>query len=64
MLADNVYGVYLIHVPVLILMHNMLVTVALHPLLKFIMVGTVAVPLCFALSEYAVRRLPYARNVI
>lgn len=64
MLADNVYGVYLIHVPVLILMHNMLVTVPLHPLLKFIMVGIVAVPLCFALSEYAVRRLPYARYVI
>jgi glucan biosynthesis protein C len=64
MLADNVYGVYLIHVPVLILMQTMLVTVALHPLLKFIMVGAVAVPLCFALSEYAVRKLPYARYVI
>ena len=63
-LADNVYGVYLVHVPLLLLIQQALVTVPLHPFLKFLVVSVVAVPLCFVLSEYAVRRLPYVRYMI
>ena len=63
-LSSDVYTVYLIHITIVVLIQYMLIGVSLPPLLKFILVILVAVPLSFLASHYVVRRLPLARKVL
>jgi peptidoglycan/LPS O-acetylase OafA/YrhL len=63
-LANNSYSVYLVHVPIILLLQYLLIGVPADPLIKFAIVGTIGVPLSFAISHYGVRRLPYARYIL
>jgi glucans biosynthesis protein C len=63
-LANNAFTVYLIHVPVIVFLQYLLIGVALDPLVKFAIVGALGVVLSFAISHYAIRRLPYAKYVL
>jgi len=63
-LADNSFTVYLIHIPIIVFLQYMLVGVAIDPLIKFAIVGTIGVPLTFAISHYVIRRLPYAKYIL
>jgi glucan biosynthesis protein C len=64
MLAQNVYAVYLIHLPVVVSLQWILIPVALPLLLKFFVAGLAGIVLCFALSQYGVRRIPGAERVL
>ena len=63
-LADNSFTVYLIHVPVIVFLQWLLIGADIPSLAKFGLVCLVGVPLCFLLSHYVVRRLPYAKYVL
>jgi Acyltransferase family. len=63
-LSDNAFTIYLIHIPVVVLLQWLLVGVEIHPLLKFVIVGSIGVPLTFALSHLVVRKLPYANAIL
>jgi glucans biosynthesis protein C len=63
-LADNAFTVYLIHIPVVVFLQYLLVGVEIHPLLKFLIVGAVAVPACFAIAHFAIRKLPYVKDIL
>jgi glucans biosynthesis protein C len=63
-LADNSFTVYLIHIPIVIFLQYLLIGIALDPLIKFVIVGTVGVILSFAISHYGIRRLPYVKYVL
>jgi hypothetical protein len=41
----------------------MLVGIAIDPLIKFVIVGVIGIPLVFAFSHFVIRRLPYAKYV-
>ena len=56
------YAAYVIHAPVLVLLSLALRGVTIYPLVKFAVVGSVAVVLCFLLG-HALRQLPLARRV-
>ena len=62
-MAASAYGVYLIHVPVLVALQYALGPASLGPLTKFLLVVIVAIPAAFAISS-ALRRLPLARSVL
>lgn len=62
-LSRNAYTAYLIHEPVIVSLAMALAGVVLYPLLKFVAVSLVAVPLCFALSAL-VRKIPGADRVL
>lgn len=62
-MSNNAYTVYLTHVMVLVLLQIMLLSVDLHPLVKFMIVVTLGVPLAFYLSML-IRTLPYADRVL
>jgi surface polysaccharide O-acyltransferase-like enzyme len=62
-LSRNAYTAYLIHEVVIIAIAYSVRDVALYPLLKWVVVALVAVPLCFALSS-PIRKLPYADRVL
>jgi hypothetical protein len=61
--AASSYTAYIIHTPVIILLALAVRYVTIYPLLKFVLVSLVAVPLCFALGA-VIRRAPLARRVL
>jgi peptidoglycan/LPS O-acetylase OafA/YrhL len=63
-LANNSFAVYLIHLPIIVFLQFQLIGVAIDPLIKFAIVGTLGISLSFAISHYVIRRLPYARDVL
>ncbi|MHA2270468.1 MAG: hypothetical protein ACXACI_01310 [Candidatus Hodarchaeales archaeon] len=62
-MASNVYTVYIIHQTIVIILHILLLDVNIPTILKFFIVGVIAVPLCFLLSML-IRRIPGARRVL
>jgi surface polysaccharide O-acyltransferase-like enzyme len=62
-LATNVYAVYLIHPLVLVGFAYAFHTVALYPLLKFVISVLIVLPLCFLLSNL-IRKIPFANKVL
>lgn len=63
MLSKNAYTVYLIHILVIIAIQFLFSLVSMAPMLKFLLVTLVGVPLCFLLSYY-IRKLPFASVVL
>ncbi len=57
------YATYVIHTPVIILFALAVRHVTIYPLLKFVVVSLVLVPLCFLLAA-GTRRLPGARRIL
>ena len=62
-LVPNAYTAYLIHAPVITYLAIALSGLMLYPLLKWVLVAAVAVPLCFALGGL-IRKIPYADRVL
>lgn len=62
-LSAGSYAVYIIHAPVLVFLSLALRPLSLHSLIKFAVLGLVAVPLCFSMG-LAIRRLPPARRIL
>lgn len=62
-LAQNVYAVYLLHFPVVVGLQWIFIQSAIPLLLQFVLVGAIATALCFIISNYIVRRLPYAERI-
>jgi glucan biosynthesis protein C len=63
-MAENVFAVYLIHLPIVLALQWVLIPVGIPSLGKFFLVGATGIPLCFLISQFLVRRIPYANRVI
>jgi glucan biosynthesis protein C len=63
-LSDNAYTVFIIHAPVIVAVSYAMRNVQIFPLLKFALVSFLAVSLCFLLSHFVVRRIPYSDRVL
>ena len=62
-LAPNAYTAYIIHAPVIATLAFAVRDITLYPLLKWVLVALVAIPLCFGLSSL-IRKLPYTDRVL
>jgi len=62
-LTQNAYTAYLIHEPVITFAALAMTGLLLYPLLKFVLMAIVLLPLIFVLSDL-IRRLPYAQRVL
>ncbi|MFX1327394.1 MAG: acyltransferase family protein [Promethearchaeota archaeon] len=63
-LGANVYTVYIIHQPILIAFNVAFLSIAIPTVLKFILVSLITVSLCFILSHFFFRKIPYAKHVL
>ncbi|MFW9988200.1 MAG: acyltransferase family protein [Candidatus Odinarchaeota archaeon] len=63
-LATNVYTVYIIHQPILTAINVAFLSIAIPTVLKFILVSLITIPLCFLLSHFIFRKIPYAKRVL
>ena len=57
-LAANAYGIYTVHVPILVVLQYCLINTQLAALEKYCIVTVLGLPLSFAASYYIIRRLP------
>jgi len=62
-LAQNTYTVYIIHVIIVVSIQFSIVGASLGPLIKFVIVVFISVPICFAIS-YLIRKIPGIRRVL
>jgi glucan biosynthesis protein C len=62
--ANDKFTVYLIQLPIVIFLQYMIIGLNLDPLIKFIIVGAIGVPLAFGISHYVIRKLPYAKYIL
>ncbi len=62
-LVPNAYTAYLIHAPIITTLAFSVRDVDAYPLVKWVVVGLIAVPLCFALGGL-IRKLPYTERVL
>lgn len=63
-MSANYFSVYVFHAPILILVTLALRDLHWHPLLKFVIASSIAVPLCFLTSHLVLRRIPLLKNVL
>jgi surface polysaccharide O-acyltransferase-like enzyme len=61
-MADQAFGVYVFHAPILIGVSLLLKNVALYPLLKFGFVGIIVIPSCFVFS-WLIKKMPGLNKV-
>jgi len=62
-LSRGAFTVYLIHCPVIVMMALLMRDVSITPLLKFLLMACICVPLCFALA-YLIRKIPKADRIL
>jgi glucan biosynthesis protein C len=62
-LSANAFLVYIIHALVLTYVSYTLRDISLHPLLKFVLIGCVVLPLCF-IAAAAIRQIPGAKRIV
>ncbi|NER79829.1 MAG: acyltransferase family protein [Leptolyngbya sp. SIO1D8] len=62
-LSANAYGVYLIHLLVVIFIQLSIAILAIAPLAKFVLVMLIGTPICFALTAL-LRKIPFVKFVI
>ncbi len=62
-LVPNAYTAYIIHAPIIVTLAFAIRDVDAYPLLKWVVVALVAVPLCFVLGDL-IRKLPYTERVL
>lgn len=62
-MAANVFTVYIVHQTVLTALNILLLDVSIPTIVKFFIVGIIAVPVCFVLSSL-IRRIPYTKRVL
>ncbi|WP_346353068.1 acyltransferase family protein [Azotosporobacter soli] len=63
-LADNSFAVYVFHAPIIITLTLLLRDLQFWPLLKFALLSVLALPLCFALAHFVLRRLPLLKRIL
>lgn len=62
-MADDSFVVYLIHPFILMIIQGVLLSIDVHPFVKFILAGIIGVPLCFGIS-HMIRKIPYVAKVV
>jgi surface polysaccharide O-acyltransferase-like enzyme len=62
-LSRSAYAAYIVQAPVITTVALLARDLTYHPLVKFLLVSLIAVPLCFAIGA-SLRRLPYAERAL
>lgn len=63
-MSDSAFAVYMFHPPIIVAVCLLFKPIALLPILKWIMLCIICVPLCFAVAFFIIRRIPLLKNVL
>ncbi len=62
-MSVSAYTAYIIHPVIAVALAFALSTISLYPLIKFPLIASIVIPLCFLLGNY-IRKLPLAKNIL
>jgi glucan biosynthesis protein C len=63
-LSDNSFAVYMFHPPIIIAVTLLFSQAALPPIVKWLILCVLCVPLCFAVTHLVIRRIPLLKKVL
>jgi len=63
-LSDNSFAVYIFHAPIIITMAIVLRSLILPPIMKFFILCVIALPVCFGVTNYILKRVPLLNKMI
>ena len=63
-LSANAFAVYVFHTPIVIAAAQWFSPVSLLPIVKFMILTAVCLPLCFAFTHFVIRRVPLLKRVM
>ena len=63
-LADNAFAVYMFHPMIIIPVTLLLSSIPFYPILKWLILCVICVPLCFAATHFVFRKIPLLKNVL
>ncbi len=63
-LSDNAFAVYMFHPPILVAITLLLRPVSLIPIVKWLILCIICVPLCFLAAHFVIRRVPLLKNIL
>lgn len=64
LLARNAYTVYIIHAPIIVVLALLVKDRMMHPLIKLLIVSVIGSFICFFVSQFIIRKLPYIKKVL
>ena len=63
-LTQNSFAVYMFHPPIIVAVALLFSPVVLYPIIKWALLCVICVPLCFAMTHFVFRRIPFLKNVL
>ncbi len=63
-LSDNSFAVYMFHPMIIIPVTLLLSPVALYPVVKWLLLCIICIPLCFAATHFIFRKIPLLKNIL
>lgn len=63
-LSDNSFAVYMFHPLIIVAVTLLFSSVALFPIIKWLLLCAICVPLCFAATHFVFRRIPLLRDIL
>ena len=62
-MSDNAFSVYVFHPPIVTALALLFAPVNLIPFVKFVIVAIVGVPVCFLITQFTIRKVPFLRKL-
>lgn len=63
-LSENAFAVYMFHPPIIVAVTLLFIPVVLYPVVKWLLLCVVCVPICFAATYFVFRKIPVLRDVL
>lgn len=63
-MAENAFTVYIFHAPIIIFFTYMIRHITIYPIIKFALVSVLGISLCFVISHYIIRKIPFAKLIL
>lgn len=63
-LSDNSFAVYVFHAPIIIAASQLIKPLTFLPIIKFIILCVICIPVCFAFTHLIIRRIPLLKRVM
>ncbi len=63
-MSDNSFAVYMFHPPILVAVALLLSPVVLYPVVQWLLLCVICVPLCFAATHFVFRKIPVLKEVL
>ncbi len=62
-MSDNAFSVYVFHAPIIVVLSLLFAPVSLIPIIKFIILTLIGIPICFLSVNFTIQKVPFLRKL-